>query len=212
MGELRLFAIGIDEARDMFAASPEVADQLRASSQHLFAPPPRKRGMLDRLGPFSRKSLLPDPNIPMPADAEDLLAGRFVRPDRVPAAWVLVEHWLGEISWGVYTTSVTDASLDAWDFALARAGLSSTYGIGRLFNEELGFPVRPLPGQETGYVSNGHALAAIDALTQAVDDVEGDPALWTKALLDWLSGYPQWAESAAAAGRPHPDLVGLLTR
>lgn len=212
MGELRLFAIGIDEARDMFAATAGLAERLQATAQPLYPPPPRKRRMLDKLGPLTRTSLLPDPTVPMPGDADDLLSGRFVRPDRTPAAWVLIEHWLGDLSWGVYDIAVTVTSLDAWDFALARAGLSSTYGIAQLFNEELGFPVRPLPDMHTGYVRHAHVLATAQALAECRDRIEGEPVAWTDGLLGWLGNYPGWTRDAEASGRPQPDLIALVTQ
>ncbi|WP_051208889.1 hypothetical protein [Propionicicella superfundia] len=211
MGELRLFAIGIDEARDMFAAPPELAERLRVAAAPLFPPPAHRRRRRDLLGPLVRTSLLPPGDVPLPGDAEHLLAGRFVTPDRITAAWILVEHWLTELSWGTYTTSLTRGELDAWDFDLARAGMSSTYAIGRLFNEELGFPVRPLPDQQTGYIRHSQVLNADAALTLCLEQLSGDPAVRTQNLLGWLDSYPGWAEAADTAHRPRPDLIGLLS-
>lgn len=211
MGELRLFAVGIDEARDVFGAPPALAELLRASTAHLYPPPPRKRRLRDKLGPLTRAPLLPDPSIPMPGDADELLAGRFVRPDRVPAAWVLIEHWLTKLSWGVYAESLQAPALDEWDFALAKVGVSSAYGIGHLFNEELGFPVRPMTQQRTGYARHAHVAAAATALTAGVDQLEGDPAAWTRTLVGWLDRYPTWTAAADSAGRPRPDLLAVFT-
>ncbi len=39
MGELRLYAIGIEEVRGIFGASPQIADQLRELARNAFAPP-----------------------------------------------------------------------------------------------------------------------------------------------------------------------------
>jgi hypothetical protein len=211
MGEIRLFAIGIDEARDIFAAPAGVADRLRSAAEPLFPPPPPKRGLLDKLGPLMRKPLLPPPDVPLPVDAENVLAGRYPHPERVPATWALLEHWLGELAWGTFAMTIDQAELDRWDFDLARAGMSSQYSVGKLFNEELGYPIRPLPGQRTGYIRHSQALNAAAALELSREQLEGDSASRTDELLGWLQHYPQWADEAAAAGRPAPDLVGLMT-
>ena len=39
MGELRLYAVGIEEVRGMFGASPPVAEHLREVARSAFAPP-----------------------------------------------------------------------------------------------------------------------------------------------------------------------------
>jgi hypothetical protein len=89
--------------------------------------------------------------------------------------------------------------------------MSSQYSVGKLFNEELGYPIRPLPGQRTGYIRHSQALNAAAALELSREQLEGDSASRTDELLGWLQHYPQWADEAAAAGRPAPDLVGLMT-
>ena len=39
MGELRLYAVGIEEVRGMFGASPPVAEHMREVARRAFAPP-----------------------------------------------------------------------------------------------------------------------------------------------------------------------------
>lgn len=211
MGELRLFAIGIDEARDMFSASPELAERLRASVAPLFPPPPHKRRRRDLLGPLIRTSLLPASDVPLPGDAENLLAGHFVTPDRIPAAWMLVERWLHELSWGDYTTTLTPGDLETWDFDLARAGMSATYSVAALLTEDLGFPLRPLPGRHTGYTRHGHVVAATVAWTECLEQLPGPSRTRMQELVAWLDGFAGWTSQAEATQRPVPDLVGLLT-
>lgn len=211
MGELRLFSIGVDEARDMFSAPPELADHLRAVSVPLYPPAPKKRGLIDRLGPITKRHFVPNPLDPVESDAENLLAGRFVSPERSSASWTLVEHWLAELAWSTYAVTLTQAELETWDFDLARAGVSSVYGIGAMFNEELGFPLRPLVTQRTGYVRHAHMANAVAALTSALEQLSGPSAERTQHFLGWLDDYGTWSASASAAGRPQPDLVAILT-
>lgn len=215
MGEMRLYAIGIDEVREIFAARPEVAERLRTAAAPLFQAAPKKKfGLLEKLGPMFKKPLLPPPASidPDPSDADTILAGRFVPPERIPAAWQLVRHWLDDLGWGTFELNLTDVELDEWDFDLARAGMSSQYGIGRLLNEELGLPLRPVSGLATGYVKNAHALNMISALELSQEQLSGRSAEWTEQLLTWLRGFPHWTEVAPTVGRPVPDLVGLLSR
>lgn len=215
MGEMRLFAVGIYEVRDIFAAPPELAERLRSAAVPLFANTPKpKTGLLDKLGPLFRKPLLPPPGTPEPqqTDSEAILEGRFIPPDRVPAAWKLLEHWLSELSWGRFDLDITSGELDQWDFDLARAGMSSQYGIGKLFNEEVELPLRPLQGLATGYIKHHQVISAIAALELSAEQLSGQSAEWTEKLLSWLRGFPHWAEAATGIGRPAPDLVALLSR
>lgn len=209
MGELRLFAIGIDDARDVFAAPPELAERLRVSAAPLVPEPPRRRRR-DALGPLMRKPTLPPSDVPLAADVENLLAGRFITPDRVQAAWMLVEHWLRDLSWGELRMSLTQFELDTWDFDLARAGMSSSFGIGRFFNEELGFPLRPLPGGQTGYVWHTQVVSAALAAEAVIGQLPEESAGRTRIFVDWCNKFTPWAEEAAAVGRPAPDLVALM--
>src|SRR6185436_16405044 len=57
MGELRLYAIGIEEVRGMFGAPPQVADHLREVAQRAFAPPSleARGGLLSKLGPIFKR-------------------------------------------------------------------------------------------------------------------------------------------------------------
>src|SRR4029453_5979548 len=102
MGELRLYAIGIEEVRGMFGAPPQVADHLRVVAQRAFAPPSMegphdplgRGGLLSKLGPiFKRVPATPviSPTQPEPHDLEVLLAGAYVPPNRTGATWRLPE-------------------------------------------------------------------------------------------------------------------------
>jgi hypothetical protein len=127
MGELRLYAIGIEEVRGMFGASPQVADHLREVAQRAFAPPSveGRGGLLSKLGPiFKRVPATPviSPTQPEPHDVEVLLAGAYVPPDRTGATWRLLETLVQGIAWGSTRMGLTAQQLDDLDFALARGG------------------------------------------------------------------------------------------
>ena len=96
MGELRLYAIGIEEVRGIFGASPQIADQLRELARNAFAPPREasRGGLLGKLGPiFRRVPATPvlSATQPDPHDVEVLLAGAYVPPERVGATWRVLE-------------------------------------------------------------------------------------------------------------------------
>ena len=57
MGELRLYAIGVDEVRDVFGAPPELAAEFRRVVAEQFPPvtTPKAPGMLGKLGPLFRR-------------------------------------------------------------------------------------------------------------------------------------------------------------
>ena len=82
MGSLRLYAIAINEVRDIFSAPEETATALRAIAADRFAEsPPASTGLLSRLGPVFRRA--PDapvirPGVPSGSDVDALLTGRHV--------------------------------------------------------------------------------------------------------------------------------------
>jgi hypothetical protein len=130
MGELRLYAIGIEEVRGMFGASPGVAEHLREVAQRVFAPPSveGRGGLLSKLGPiFKRVPATPviSPTQPEPRDVEVLLAGAYVPPDRTGATWRLLETLVQGIAWGSTRMRLTAQELNDLDFALARGGASA---------------------------------------------------------------------------------------
>ncbi len=86
MGTLKLWAVGIDEVREIFSANPEVAERLRAAAAARFRTDlPRQPGLLGKLGPLLRPSTdpaAPRPGVPGSEDVEDLLAGHHIPPQR----------------------------------------------------------------------------------------------------------------------------------
>ena len=214
MSRLQLFAIGIDELRDMFGAGPELAARLRtvATACYPASPGPKPRtGLLGRVGPLLRHPIDGPqvPEGPSPVDAENLLSGRYVAPQRLPQAWQIIAAWLSALGWGHLDVPWSSTELSQLDFELARCGLPVDYSVHRLFQEDLQLPVGHLPGGRAGYSRHRHVLATREALTTIIDDVEPPWDELAGTLLAWLNHFPDWARSAEEADRPLPDVVGL---
>jgi hypothetical protein len=215
MGELRLYAVGIDEVRGMFGASPQVAEHLREVARRAFAPPAveARSGLLSKLGPiFKRVPATPviSPTQPEPRDVEVLLAGAYVPPDRTGATWRLLETLVQGIAWGSTRMRLTPQSLDDLDFALARGGVSASVGLHHLLNSTMSLNLIPVQGLTVGWHPHHKALAMAAAYRSAIQDIKTEEQReMIKSLTSWLDGFLPWAQVAASLGRPVPDLVGF---
>jgi len=221
MGELRLYAVGIDEVRAMFGASPQVAEHLRAVAQRAFAPPglegphdPAGRGgLLSKLGPiFKRVPATPviSPTQPEPHDLEVLLAGAYVPPNRTGATWRLLETLVQSIAWGSTRMGLTAQGLDDLDFALARGGASASIGLRHLLNSTLSLNLIPVNGLKVGWYPHQKAAAMAEAYRSARPGIKiEEQREMINSLTIWLDGFVPWAQVAASLGRPVPDLVGF---
>lgn len=211
MGSLRLFAIGIDEVRDLVGAPPETAAALRAIAAAHFGPEtPSTPGLLSKLGPlFARAVDAPviRPDQPTRAEVDALLAGGFVPPERLPAAWNLLEVWLAALAWGTWRTEVDVSVLTEVDFDLARAGVPARYGVRDLLQSGLGIALRPAPGLAAGYCRLAHVLATTEAWRSAEAALTPETAGVIADLRAWLETFATWAIQAPEAHRPEPDLV-----
>lgn len=215
MGWIRLHAIAIDEARDIFCAPAELGAQLRTIAADRFARPAgASPGLLAKLGPvFRRPADAPviRPDLPTGADVETLLAGRYVSPQRSAASWQLFDAWLQALAWGSLTEPVAADGLDDFDFELTTAGVPARYGLQDLLKTELGVALRPAPGLAAGYVRHDHAAAMAEAWRPAVLGLDPAQRPLAERVLAWLEGFPGWTAAARAASRPVPDLVAILT-
>jgi hypothetical protein len=215
MGELRLYAVGIEEVRGMFGASPQVAEHLREVARGAFAPPAveARGGLLSKLGPiFKRVPATPviSPTQPEPRDVEVLLAGAYVPPDRTGATWRLLETLVQGIAWGSTRMSLTPQSLDDLDFALARGGVSAAVGLRHLLNSTMSLNLVPVQGLTVGWHPHDKAVAMAAAYRSAIQDIKTEEQReMIKSLTTWLDGFLPWAQVAASLGRPVPDLVGF---
>lgn len=218
MGELRLYAIAIDEVRDMFGAPADLAARLRDQGHAALqpvgaAPAPEHHGLLSRLGPIFRRvpgTPVLDPGDPTPDDLERILAGAYVPAERNVATWRVLEVLIKENSWGATGVMLTAEELDTFDFALARGGVNAAAGLRHLLNTPTELPLRLpaglLVGYHTGDEASWMAQSYRDALPEVEDRGQRDLAY---GLANWLDGLPHWARVAASMGRPAPDLVGF---
>lgn len=213
MGTVSLSAVAIDELRDAFSGTDAAVARLRSLALATWPPPPRPGppgNLLDKLGPFSRRAVgapVVRPGVPTGRDVDDVAHGRDVAPDRLEAAWALVDLWLADAAWGRLAVEIDDRSLDALDFGLAFAGVPARFALRPAFNGETGIPVKPLPGMATGYVRGGHAAAMASAWAVALPGVDADHRELAARVATWLARFPDWEEQATRCGRPGPDLV-----
>jgi hypothetical protein len=210
-----LYAVGIEEVRGMFGASPPVAEHLREVARRAFAPPAveARSGLLSKLGPiFKRVPATPviSPTQPEPHDVEVLLAGAYVPPDRTGATWRLLETLVQGIAWGSTRMSLTAQALDDLDFALARGGVSAAVGLRHLLNSTMSLNLVPVQGLTVGWHPHHKAVAMAAVYRSAIQDIKTEEQReMIKSLTTWLDGFPPWAQVAASLGRPVPDLVGF---
>lgn len=216
MGELRLYAIGIDEVRSMFGATPAERERLRGLAARALAPPPddaARGGLLTKLGPiFRRPPAAPviSPTQPVPQDVEVLLAGAYVPPDRTGATWRVLETLVQGTAWGSTLMSLTPESLDDLDFALARGGVTSAVGLRHLLNSTTSVNLLPVRGLTVGWHPHEKALAMAGAYRAAMPQVKTrEQQEMVAALVTWLDGFIPWAQVAVSLRRPAPDLVGF---
>lgn len=205
MHQLRVFAVSINDVRDVFGADAALADRCRATAAKRFAPIPRPRTMLQKIGPlFARnRASEVDPRLPLTGDIEALLSGGHIPADRLPQCWILLDAWLEEMS--TATLSVTIADLDATEFELARAGLPSAFSLRSLANRELGIPLHALPGQHVGYSKHAHVAETTHHLRRALDVAAENPA----AALDAVTGFVEFLEGISREPDDALDLVVL---
>lgn len=172
MQELVACAVSIDDVRDVFGASPALADRLRAAAAARFSSQTPKRRQWMR--PLMRRdpAFRVDPAAPSSHDVEALLAGGFIAPDRVGPSWVVLIGWLEELSAASRRTPWDEAAFERAEWNLARAGLNSDYSLRSLGDRDLGIPLRPLPGQVAGYAKHVHAVETLRALSAAYDHPE----------------------------------------
>lgn len=170
MRELRLFAISINDVRDIFGAHPALAARLRQLAATEFAPPARARSLLDRIGPLlsRNRSVEIDPRQPLAGDVDALLSGGHIQYERLPQSWDLMLLWLTALA--TRSLSLTVHDLDGLEFDLARAGLPSDFSLRQLAERELGIALRPLPGQVVGYSKHAHVRATHDHLRRVHDE------------------------------------------
>ena len=212
MGELRLYAIGIDEVRDVFRASPELAAELRRVAETAYPPKttPPAPGLLGKLGPMFRRPAgapVVSPDTPVEADVADLLAARFIRPERQPAAWRLLEAYIDAQAWGRHRLDLDVNRFNDLEFDLARAGLHPQFGLTRLVNNELRLPLQTYRGLSTGCIQHEQALQAASAWRNVLNHLSAENRAIAEPYAAWLAQFHHYGQMAPQKARPAPDLV-----
>lgn len=217
MGELRLTAIGLRELQALFGGSPAIEEHLRAVAAQAWPPPPAaaKGRLLGRVGPLTKvpaDAPVVRPGVPTLADVHDLARGRFIKPDRLTAAWALVRAWLDACGWPTLVLALDEPAINDLDFELATGGVETRYALRRLLNDRLALPLRPAPGQVTGYVPFEHARALRDAWRPALPTLSPHNTATAQHIVGWLGGLESWADYAHRSGLRAPDLIASFTQ
>lgn len=172
MNRLVIFAIDIDDVRDIFGAAPALAERLRCVvAAHFSGPTPSKRSWFK---PMLRRD--PDTEVrtdrPLRGDVDALLSGGHIAPDRAQACWQVFTLWLEELSSAHQEVPYDPALFERIEWDLARSGLNSDYSLRRLADRQLGTPLRPLPDQVAGYAKSVHVAETAEALELAMQSTE----------------------------------------
>ena len=204
MQQLVACAIAIDDVRDIFGASPALAERLRASAAARFArPAPERRSWLR---PLMRRdpAFAVDPSAPSTPDVDALLSGGYIAPDRVAPSWRILIGWLDDLSAATRRVVWEAAAFERIEWNLARAGLNSDYSLRSLTDRDLGIPLRPLPGHAAGYAKHVHVVETLAGIRAAFDHPEltAEDRAFLAPILEVLE---------AAAGQPRLDVVVVGT-
>lgn len=210
-----LYAVGIEEVREIFRASDKNAGHLRwvFDQNYRLSPanPAVKRSLLSKIGPLMKRhpGNRPIPkDHPLPVDAEALLAGRAIAPARLPYAWQILETWLADLAYGTLTLKIDPR---AFDFDLGKAGLPAESQLTLLIRGSAELPIRPLAGMRVGYAKNARVIAAREQLTNVIGDVCPASVEPAGQLLSFFNKFPGWTWDAAHFKRPKPDLLIIRT-
>lgn len=208
-----MHAISVHEVRDMFGALPELAAELREIASTRFIVPAvenQPRGLIHKIGPMFKRDPLQiayPADQPTPRDWESLIEGCHIEGERLVHCWRVVDAWLEARDRGTATFTLSPGEVEAFDFALTRAGLPSQLGLRNLLANDLAIPLRPAQGMRTGYAKNAHVMATHDCLTQILPEVDPEERGRADYLASFLDAFADWTRAAREADAPVPDLV-----
>lgn len=215
MAEMRLYAIGIDEAHDLHGADPADHAQLRSILATAFAPPQQATapGLLGKLGPLLKRdpyAPVVRPGDPTRADVDAFLAGDSFDPSRIAVGWRLLETLVAAKAWGSIRLSIGPDEVDDIDFALSRGGVAAAVGLRHLFTSTTELNLLPVRGLTVGWHDHGRAVLMGEGYRTALGAFKSaEQQELVAGLVTWLDGFPHWAEVAVSLGRPVPDLLGF---
>lgn len=206
---LRVYAVGIDEVRDLIGADPPTAEHARRSAASLVGGVSvGERGRLKKLLRRPAPATLRRADSPTVADLNIVLQGRYAPPERATACWTVLEHLIADMAWGCLALDLDARGVADLDFAMARVGGSAELSVGRWLRSDARICLTRDPGLCVGYVP--HSAVRDSGARLSGLDLTADPMQATAgALTDFLGSFPLWADEAARAGRPVPDLVAF---
>lgn len=199
----------IDQVRDIFGATPDLAARLRSEAAERFAPPQRPATFLDKLGPLFRRAPATDvdPSRPLASDVDALLAGGFIPPERRGQCWEVLDAWLASLAHADERLDIPD--LDALEYDLGFQGLPSQFSLRQLWTRDLGIPLPPPAGGFSGYAKHGHVVATRDALRGVLEATPDELTAQTRqicvlvvTLLDLIAAHPQQPMDLIAYAAP----------
>lgn len=212
--DIRLYAIGMDEVVTMYGAAAEgapEATQLREIGERGCRPEAEEapRGLGRFFARRTRTLTEVDPDEPDADDVEAFLTGDSIAPHRVRAAWRLQERLIAGRAWGSFSLPYGTQDVDQVDFALARGGVSAAVGLRHLFASTTPISLVSRHDLVVGWHDHDRAHQMAESFRTALDEVPTEQRDQVVQLVDWLDQLDTWAEQAAAAGRPRPDLIGF---
>jgi hypothetical protein len=177
---------------------------------------PAPTGLLSKLGPIFRRvpaaPIIPSTQ-PEPRDVEILLTGASVPPERMGAAWRVLETLVQAVAWGSTRMRLDGPELDDLDFALARGGVTAAVGLRHLLSCTTSVNLIPVSGLTVGWHPHEKALAMAGAYRSALPQIKTDEQReMITSLATWLDSFVQWSRAAGTLGRPVPDLVGFWAK
>ena len=198
--ELRLWAISIHQVRQCFAAPEELADRLYGITEALWPTEkrPSVRGLLSRLGPLTRHpgdAPIIRPDVPNRVDAENMMASRFIGPERLGACWLLLRAWLDDLSAARTVVPLPRAAIDDIEFDLARAGVPTHVSIRHLWHHGLDLPLRALGPISVGYMDHNTVAVLVEQWQQALDELEEPTRAFADPFLEFMSVFATQPEA-----------------
>lgn len=207
MSDLQLYALSIDEVRDMVGAQTGHAAQLRERARPLLA---EAAAAPKGLGRWFSRGPRPDPGRPTETDLEAVLSGRWAPPERAVQTWRALELLICGQAFGRCTLPLTPDQIEGFDFAVTRAGAPANAGLGTVLRAGSRIGLPPHPAVVTGYLPWAQALLMAQGLSGVRLENPAHQAALTE-LVGFLAQYPGWADEAAAANRAKPDLLAIWT-
>ena len=207
MGNLWLYAMPLEDVRAFFSAPADLADELLAQAGAVIKAP--TNNLLGRVGPLFRHPVVPVIDLPMPSadDAQNLVEGRSIAPERLAPAWTIVRHWCDVRAAGRLSLEISQQQLSTIDFHIVSGGLSSQFSLETIVGRDPHLPLRTLHGSQVGWMPAAHAALAAEQWPTALADgrLPDDVIGLAEQLCGFFCQVPDWSANGQSA-----DVLALL--